>query len=117
MKNAVLHQESLVRAGLKPVLVVRTLQKDHRGETYREDEGGFLRHLYLQNGRSSANLVNLWLAQHGNRIALLVVKPTGGSVLQGLMFVLIADSQGILKEIVLNQRKEEKQNRELYRRQ
>ena len=81
VKDAVLHQESLVRAGLKPSLVVRTFQEDHQRETHREDEGGFLRHLYLQNGRSTVNLVNLWPAQRGNRIALLVVTPIGDSVL------------------------------------
>ena len=80
-RDDVLHQESLVRAGLKPGLVVHIFQEDHKEEIHREDGGGFLRHLYLQDGRSSVNLVNLWLAQHGNRIALLVVTPIGDSVL------------------------------------
>ena len=81
VKDAVLHQESLVRAGLKPGLVVRTFQEDHRGETYRENEGGFLRHLYLWDGRSIVNLVNLWPVQRGNRIALLVATTIRDSVM------------------------------------
>ena len=81
VKDVILHQESLVRAGLKPGLVVRTFQEEYRGETHRKDEGGFLRHLYLRDGRSIINLVNLWPVQRGNRIVLLVATPIGDSVM------------------------------------